>query len=111
MLDASSLIPPSSIDPIGPMAAFFWGAGGSLALEIVALYGKMKAETADGVPLYYKSLWFWGVRLILAGIAGALAMAEGATKALIAVNIGASAPAILQLLSGTREGPDRLKIG
>ncbi len=42
---------------------------------------------------------FWFVRFLVTAIAGALAVAEEATKPLLAINIGASAPAILQLLT------------
>lgn len=84
---------------IGPIAAFLWGAGGSLALELISLFNEIKAERATGLPKYYKSWIFWIVRLGVTAVAGALAIAEGASKPILAVNIGASAPAILQLLA------------
>ena len=82
-----------------PTLIFLWAAGGSLAVEVMSLYNEMKAERPTGLPTYYKNLTFWLVRLIVASIAGGLAVAEAANSALIAINIGASAPALLQLLS------------
>ena len=84
---------------LAPLTAFLWAAGGSLALEVISLYNEIKAERADGLPAYYRSAVFWIVRLMVTGIAGGLAVAESASNALLAVNIGASAPAILQLLT------------
>jgi hypothetical protein len=86
-------------EKLAPMAAFLWAAGGSLALEVISLYNEIKAERAAGLPQYYKSPVFWVVRLMVTGIAGGLAVAESASNPLLAVNIGASAPAILQLLT------------
>ncbi len=82
-----------------PMMAFWWGAGGSLAIEILSLYNEIKAADASGLPAYYKNPLFWFVRLLVTAIAGSLAIAEEAGKPLLAINIGASAPAILQLLT------------
>ena len=84
---------------LGPVGAFWWAAGGSLALEVVSLYNEIKAQKATGLPSYYKSAVFWVVRLAVTGIAGALAVAEEASSKLLAINIGASAPAILQLFA------------
>jgi hypothetical protein len=99
MLDGTSVIPFDPGSSLGPLAAFLWAAGGSLGLEVISLYNEIRSERATGLPLFYKSWVFWLVRLCVTAIAGALAVAEGATRPLIAVNIGASAPAILQLLS------------
>ncbi|MGC2658651.1 MAG: hypothetical protein WA324_11905 [Bryobacteraceae bacterium] len=82
-----------------PTFAFLWGAGGSLAIEILSLYSEIRTVNAAGVPAYYKNPLFWFVRILVTAIAGALAVAEEATNPLLAINIGASAPAILQLLT------------
>ena len=84
---------------LGPVGAFWWAAGGSLALEVISLYNEIKAQKSAGLPAYYKSWIFWLVRLAVTAIAGALAVAEEASSKLLAINIGASAPAILQLLA------------
>ena len=90
---------PSTSNSLTPAMAFWWGAGGSLAIEVLSLYNEIRAANATGVPAYYKNPLFWFVRILVTGIAGALAIAEEATKPLLAINIGASAPAILQLLT------------
>jgi hypothetical protein len=74
-------------------------AGGSLALEVISLFNEIKAQKSSGLPTYYKSWIFWLVRFAVTAIAGALAVAEGASNKLPAINIGASAPAIHQLLA------------
>ena len=87
-----------SADSLEPLLIFLWAAGGSLALEIVTLYNEIKAERATGLPRYYQNPAFWMVRLLVTVIAGMLAIAERATNPLLAINIGAAAPAILQSL-------------
>ncbi len=90
---------PLSSDAMSPLFMFLWAAGGSLALEIISLYNEIKAERATGLPNYYKNPLFWVVRVLVTIIAGGLAVAERAASPLLAINIGASAPAILQLLT------------
>jgi len=74
------------------------GCGWSFALEVVAILNAMRSQGASGLPSYYKNWAFWVARVALGGIAGALAIAEGASNPLVAINIGASAPAIVELL-------------
>jgi hypothetical protein len=95
LLEAQS----TSTTPLTPLMTFWWGAGGSLAIEILSLYGEIRAANVSGLPVYYKNPLFWFVRILVTAIAGGLAIAEEATKPLLAINIGASAPAILQLLT------------
>jgi len=90
---------PTGVSSLSPWTSFLWAAGGSFALELVSLLNGIKSQNAGGLPAYYKSWVFWFLRVAVAGIAGALAVAEGASSPLVAVNIGASAPAILELLS------------
>src|SRR6266699_1545835 len=85
-----------------PLQIFLWAAGGSLALGVISRLNEIRAELASGLPKYYKNPVFWLVRLLVTGIAGALAVAENATTPMIAINIGASAPAILQLLTSAK---------
>jgi hypothetical protein len=82
----------------GIWSAFFWAAGGSFALEVVAILNSLRTQKTADLPVYYKSWIFWVARVALGGIAGALAIAEGASNPLVAINIGASAPAIVELL-------------
>jgi hypothetical protein len=87
-------VPP---EPMTKLTTFLWAAGGSFSLEIISIYNGIKAERISGLPPYYKTVGFWVVRTLVAAIAGALAIAESANNPLIAINIGASAPAILLL--------------
>lgn len=77
---------------------FMWGFSGSIAVEIANIYQVFQDENSK-MPSRYKSFWFWCVRLILAIIAGGLAMAYKIDSPILAANIGASAPLILQALS------------
>ena len=45
LLDAQS--PPAA--SLTPMMAFWWGAGGSLAIEILSLYSEIRAADASGL--------------------------------------------------------------
>jgi hypothetical protein len=98
-LATAGAIQESAADSMPPLFMFLWAAGGSFALEIISLYNEIRAERSTGLPRYYKNPVFWIVRLAVTGIAGGLAVAEKAGSPLIAINIGASAPAILQLLT------------
>lgn len=103
MIDPAASLPNPS-ESLSPLYVFLWAAGGSFALEVVSLYNEIKAERAAGLPGYYKNPVFWLVRILVTGIAGGLAVAEKAASPLIAINIGASAPAILQLLTNPAKG-------
>lgn len=105
MLIAANSIQDSTAATMPPLFIFLWAAGGSFALEIISLYNEIRAEKSAGLPKYYKNPVFWIVRLLVTGIAGGLAIAENAGTPLIAINIGASAPAILQLLTSSPKTP------
>jgi hypothetical protein len=102
---AASAILDAPKDSISQLQMFLWGAGGSFALEIISLHNEIRAERATGLPGYYKNPVFWTVRLAVTAVAGGLAVAENAGSAFIAINIGASAPAILQLLTTPPKTP------
>ncbi len=78
--------------------AFLWGAAGSLAVEVVRLY-----HLCDGQRFYcparYRKFSFWLVRIMLASIAGGLVVAYEVETAILAMNIGASAPLIIAAFS------------
>lgn len=76
------------------MLTFLYGFGGSVAVEVVLLYQLMQADSA--LPARYKKPLFWIVRVLLAVIGGALAIAYQIDKPLLAANIGAAAPLIVK---------------
>jgi hypothetical protein len=78
---------------------FLCGVGGSIAVEVVQLLQVYEREPIR-FPERYKRWGFYVLRTLLALAAGALAVVHGVyDKPLLAVNIGASAPLILQALA------------
>ena len=81
-----------------PLLVFFWGAGGSVAVEIVSI-NQYYNKGISRLPKRYKNPVFWLVRLALAAVAGGLALAYEIEKPLLAANIGAATPLIIQALA------------
>src|SRR5438034_10640978 len=80
------------------LQTFFWGLAGSLAVEIVEL-SKVYYRSRFTLPYRY-SLWhFYLLRIILAIVGGGLAVAYGIDKPLLAANIGAATPVLIEALS------------
>jgi hypothetical protein len=77
---------------------FFWGFCGSLAVEIVNLFQAYHSQRIH-IPQRYKRKGFWVVRALVCVIAGGLAVAYKIESELLAANIGASAPLIMQALA------------
>jgi len=76
------------------LAIFLWGAGGSVAVEIVTLWGYYEQD--KNIPARYRQIGFWIVRVLLAIMAGGLALAYDIQKPLLAANIGAATPLIIR---------------
>lgn len=87
------------------LETFIWGFAGSIAVEIVNIYQVFQDENPK-MPSRYKNYVFWFVRLILAIIAGGLAMAYKIDNAILAANIGASTPLILHALAKGIQPPN-----
>ena len=77
---------------------FLWGAAGSVAVDVLAAL-RIYESTSIKFPERYSHVLYYICRLILAGIGGGLAVAYDIDKAILAINIGASAPLILTSLS------------
>jgi len=87
-----------------PKITFLCGMGGSIAVELVTLYEAFQSEPLK-LPARYRSFWFYLIRLLLAMAAGGLALAYEIEKPLLAVNVGVSAPLLLQTLArGLQQG-------
>ncbi len=90
-----------------PHQTFLWGLGGSLSIEIVLMYEYYQSDPIK-LPDRYRRLGFWIVRLLLAVVAGALAVVEGANTPVVAINVGASAPLLLRALSTGLEAKPKI---
>jgi len=87
---------------------FLCGFGGSVAIEVVTLYQVYMAGDASGnisLPLRYKRLGFWVVRFVIALMAGALPEFYHTATSIMAIQIGASTPLILQVLGSAANIP------
>lgn len=80
------------------VAAFFWGCAGSAAIELIEVYRGYLAEPVR-FPERYKRVGFYVVRLLVVIVAGGMAYAHGTQTPVLAMQVGASAPLLLQLLS------------
>ena len=77
---------------------FLWGVGGSIAIEVVNLYHIYQPNKIV-IPTRYTKISFWIIRSLLAIMAGGLAVAYNIDNPILAVNIGAATPLVLQALS------------
>ena len=77
---------------------FLWGLGGSLAVEIVE-FVKLYYKRRFSLPYRYKLWHFYVLRVLLSGVGGGLAIAYGIDKPLLAANIGAATPLLIEALA------------
>lgn len=85
------------------MGIFLCGAGGSLAIDIFKLASVLEFERPT-LPKRYRTTLYYIIRLIVALIGGGLALAYEVEQPLLAINIGASAPLILEAYSKGLDG-------
>lgn len=86
---------------------FTWGFAGSVAVDVVTAAQFFNAPTLV-IPERYRHIAFYVVRLLLAFIAGGLAIAYEIDKALLAANIGAATPLIVQAFA---QGVGNMPVG
>jgi hypothetical protein len=84
-----------------PVEIFAWGFGGSVAVEVVAA-AQYFDSASEEFPDRYRKIAFYVVRGLVAVIGGGLALAYQIDKALLAVNIGAATPLIIQAFAQGR---------
>ena len=77
---------------------FLWGFSGSAAVEVVTLLG-FYYKNRPRLPDRYRKIGFWVTRLILACLAGALAVGYDIDGKILAFNIGAATPLIITSLA------------
>jgi len=80
------------------VACFGWGLFGSLAIEVVLAHQAL-THSGSQLPSRYRNPLFWAVRACLAVVGGGLAVAYGVDSALLAVNVGAATPLLMQSLA------------
>jgi len=87
----------------GAWQTFLWGFAGSVAVEIVSLHRHYSLDA--NIPIRYSLPSFWLIRILLAIVGGGLAVAYGiGNNPLLAANVGAATPLIVQALSqGVKE--------
>lgn len=81
-----------------PLLIFLWGCAGSIAVEIINLYSEYQKPKIE-IPERYSRVGYWVVRVLLTFMAGSIALAYGIEKPLLALNIGAATPVLIQTLS------------
>jgi hypothetical protein len=80
--------------------AFLWGFGGSCAIELVTAFQLYHAPKIVFPPRYRRKM-FWVIRFAIAVLAGILAVAYDIDQPLLAINVGAATPLIIQTLGAT----------
>jgi hypothetical protein len=78
---------------MGPMDLFLWGVLGSLAVEVVHLVKVF--NSGRPFPKKFKVRWYWVVRAMLAAVAGLVAVATQFELPLLALQVGAATPWIV----------------
>jgi hypothetical protein len=91
-------------------AQFVWGFAGSLATEVITLYQLYMSTNFDDpqarvLPARYRKVGFWIVRTVVAIMAGGLAVVYGINNPLLAINVGAATPLIIQALGQGLKNP------
>ncbi len=76
------------------------GAGGSLTVEVLNAYQAVNANDGD-LPRRYKRIPFYLVRVLLAVVAGGLALAYHIQQEVLALNVGAATPLIIRAFAQT----------
>jgi hypothetical protein len=86
---------------------FIWGAIGGVGAEIAGLF-ELRHRAPRELPDYLKSWFYWGTTAVMVALGGGLASAYSSSgdsiTAVLALNIGASAPLILRSLAATAPG-------
>lgn len=77
------------------MVIFLWGCAGSISVEIINLYSVYQQDKIS-MPDRYKRVGYYIVRFFLVIMAGGLTLAYKLDNPLLALNIGAATPVLIQ---------------
>lgn len=88
----------------GLLEIFLGGAAGGLLAQLAHWYG---LRESPNYPDYMKTAFYWIVTIAMIAAGGVLAVLYGTAdvNALLAVNVGASAPLIIKALAQTTPPP------
>ena len=78
---------------MGPLGQFFWGVAGSFAIEVV--YLARVFGSGRPIPKKFRVRGYWIVRSLLAVVAGLLAVAIQVQAPVIAMEMGAATPFVV----------------
>ncbi|MEJ2665683.1 MAG: hypothetical protein P8Z81_01035 [Deinococcales bacterium] len=97
-------------------ATFLWAVGGGLAAEALRwwrLVQNQRSGATLNLPAYVRSPFYWALTLLVVLAGGMLAVAYAASGEalgpILAVNIGASAPLIIQGLAASTPAPSGVR--
>ena len=83
---------------MGLLEGFFYGVIGGFLAELFGLF-KLRHEAKESLPVWLKSIFYWALTLLMILAGGVLVViylkSNISLSALVAVNIGASAPLII----------------
>lgn len=87
----------------GAQVTFLFGCAGGLALELLRWW---KLRESDQFPEFSKRWIYWALTIAMIIMGGLIAVAYGtdSTNAVLAMNLGASAPAIIGALATPPKG-------
>jgi hypothetical protein len=98
---------------MGLLEGFLYGVFGGFLAELLGLF-KLRHATGDSFPEWLKSRFYWMVTILMILAGGVLVVVYLKSKftlsALIAVNIGASAPLIIGTLVAQKPDVHRARI-
>jgi len=80
------------------LGTFIWGFAGSVAVEVVAFLSYYYSNPVE-LPERYAKPGFWAARLMLAILAGTIAVGYEIDQKILAFNIGAATPLIITSLA------------
>jgi hypothetical protein len=82
----------------GEKLIFLFGCLGGVAVEVLRWF---KLRESDKLPVYAQKPGYWVITVVMILIGGVIAIAYGTgkTTAILAMNLGASAPAIIGSLA------------
>ena len=80
--------------------AFFWGAFGGFAIEIISIFNRYNKQKTK-LPGYYNKKIFWVLKFFMVIFSGLVASLYNINSTIASIHIGASTPLILSQFSNS----------